>query len=80
MTLKESLKEIVWRSRNTQKSLCEKAGCKNVSTLTSSMQRGDMYVSSLVKFANAAGYSVMLVNEKALGTEPPVKIDFDKAD
>ena len=76
MTLGEALREITHRSRMTQKKITELAGYKTVSAISTPIAKNDMNVSTLLKFANAAGYDVMLVRRNAIEPEYPIRIDF----
>lgn len=75
MQLGDALKEIIHRNRWTQKILAEKAGYKTLSVVTTPISRGDMYVSTLIKLANTAGYDVMLVRRNALEPEYPITLE-----
>lgn len=75
MKLGLALKEMLHRSNFTQKKIAEAAGYKTVSCITTPIANNDMQVSTLVKFANLAGYDVMLVRRNALDPEYPIRID-----
>ena len=75
MFLSDALKEMLHRARFTQKGIVEAAGYKNVSSITYPIARNDMQVSTLVKFANVAGYDLMLVRRNAIEPEYPIRID-----
>lgn len=62
----------------TQKDLCSKAGLQNVSTFNMAVSRNAVTLTNLLKLANAAGYSVMIVNKSAVGFEPPIEITLDQ--
>lgn len=76
MTLSDALKELIHRSRMTQKKITEKSGYKTVSAISTPIAKNEMNVSTLIKFANAAGYDVMLVRRNAIEPEYPIRIDF----
>lgn len=75
MLLKDALKEIIHRSKKTQKTLAEAAGYKTVSAISTPIARNEMNVSTLLKLANAAGYDLMLVRRNALEPEYPILIE-----
>lgn len=75
MILSLALKEMLHRAGITQKGLTERAGYKTLSSITSPIARNDMQVSTLVKFANVAGYDLMLVRRNAIEPEYPIRID-----
>lgn len=78
MKFAEAVREMIHRAKTTQKQICADAGFKSVSSISNPLSRGDMQVSTLVKFAKAAGYNVMLVRENAIEPEYPIKIDYDE--
>lgn len=75
MQLGDALKEIIHRNKWTQKILAEKAGYKTVSVVSTPISRGDMYISTLIKLANTAGYDVVLVRRDNVEGEWPIRID-----
>ena len=76
MKLGDALKELVHRSRKTQKSLAIEAGYKTVSSISTPIAKNDMHVSTLIRLSNAAGYDVMLVRRYAVEPEAPIRIDL----
>lgn len=80
MKFADAVKEMLRRARTTQKGICEKAGCKSIGSISNPLSRGDMQVSTLVKFANAAGYDVMLVRRDAIEPEYPIKIEYGETE
>lgn len=64
MLLKNALKEISKQSGVGQKKICNMAGYKSVSAISTPIARNDMNVSTLVRLANAAGFSVLLMIKK----------------
>ena len=75
MDIAEALKAMLKWSRMTQKSFAEKAGYRTVSCITSPIARKDMKVSTLLKFADTAGYDLMLVKRENVEGYPPIRID-----
>lgn len=75
MILGEALKEMMHRSRLTQRKIIEATGYKTLSSISTPIAKNDMNVSTLLKFANAAGYDVMLVRRNAIEPEYPIRID-----
>ena len=63
MLLRRALKEIAKRSGFGQKKICNMAGYKSVSAISTPIARNDMNVSTLVRLANAVGFSVILRNK-----------------
>ena len=80
MKLSDALKELLYVARMSQQSVCEAAGFKNSISIRKPMERGDMRVSTLIRFANAAGYDLMMVKRGSVGTVPPIVIDCEDVD
>lgn len=66
MLLRNALKEIAKRSGFGQKKICNMAGYKSVSAISTPIARNDMNVSTLVRLANAVGFNVILTNKKQI--------------
>lgn len=75
MKLADALREMAHRNGWRQIDFARNAGYKAVSVITAPIKRGDMYVSTLTKLANAAGYDLMLVRRNPLNHEYPITID-----
>lgn len=78
MNLGDALKEMVWRTRTTQKKLAEKAGYKTMSSISTPIKNNDMNVSTLLRIADAAGYDLLLVRRNTIEEQGPIKIEMTK--
>ena len=74
MTLSNALKEILHRSKLTQRSIAEKAHSKSASIIGAPIARNDLSVSTLVKLAHIAGYRVALVRAEPDSFNPELPI------
>lgn len=61
MTISEALKELVKSSGLSQRAFIAKAGYAGASSIANPIKNNDLNVSTLIRFADTAGYEVALI-------------------
>lgn len=75
MKVGAAIKEMIALRHTSQKALAEKLGYKTYSCLSAPIKKNEIKVSTLVKFADALGYDVVLVMRDTVDGYPNIKIE-----
>lgn len=75
MKVGDAIKEMIALRHTSQKALAEKMGYKTYSCLSTPIRKNEIKVSTLVKFADALGYDVVLVMRDTVDGYPNIKIE-----